>query len=242
MKKVILFLVSCMVFGIMVSCSGKSDALTKEQLDSIELAKEDSVKQAKEDSIRSVKELRAKQDSIKKAKKLKNDSIITSLQSKFRSKKDDFYEQTWITHKTFPYSLQSTGIKIYFQRDNKDSKVSNLRFRIQYYGEDWLFIRSVVFNIDGKEVTYTPDKVDSDSDTSVWEWCDESADHGVGLINKISKAKSIKMMFVGSEGRIVRTMSQQSIKAFKETLDYYIALGGTWSDEIPLLVEQHYRM
>ena len=234
MKKVILFLVSCMVFGIMVSCSGKSDALTKEQLDSIELAKED--------SIQSVKELRAKQDSIKKAKKLKNDSIITSLQSKFRSKKDDFYELTRITHKTFPYSLQSTGIQIYFQRDNKDSSVSNLRFRIQYYGEDWLFIRFVVFNIDGKEVTYIPDVVKRDNYTSVWEWCDESADHVVGLINKISKAKSIKMMFVGSEGRIVRTMSQQSIKAFKETLDYYIALGGTWSDEIPLLVEQHYRM
>ena len=40
--------------------------------------------------------------------------------------------------------------------------VSNFRLRIQYYSDDWLFIRKYQFSIDNKAYEFIPNNVETD--------------------------------------------------------------------------------
>ena len=50
-----------------------------------------------------------------------------------------------------------------------------MRFVFQYYSDDWLFIRNMIFNFDGENVRIIPDRMQTDCGDGgmIWEWCDE---------------------------------------------------------------------
>ncbi len=213
------------IVGILASCGGKStsSALTQEQMDSIAKVKEDSTRVA--DSIQAVE--KAKNDSIILAKKKANEERIAKLAKNFRVSGDEFTESQWIYNNVTPKYTNRNSIHLYFQMKGKQA--TNLRFRVQYESDDWLFIRKMIFNVDGENITFIPEKMDTDCGNGgrIWEWCDESASYNQTLVSKIAKAKVVKIKFDGRQYYDKKTMSSKELNAFKETFEYYRLLGGS---------------
>lgn len=233
MKKVIILIFISILITVLNSCNQgvkkndneNSKKLSKEQIDSINRAKEDSIR--KIDSIRIQKQL-VRDDSIARIEKIERQEKVKVLSGKFRAVKDEFENRSWIYHKTSSKYTNENDVHLYFQKNTYGS-VSNLRFRIQYEGDDWLFIENIVFNIDGNNMRYTPRDVKSDCGYGgrIWEWVDEPAYYNSKIVENIAKAKVVKMKFNGKQYYDIRKMSPKKIQAFKETLEYYKALGGT---------------
>jgi len=154
---------------------------------------------------------------------------VKSLQSLFIVKKDEFNDYAWIKPKSRPIYVNSNGFYCYFAKNN-DGTVSNFRFVGQYASSEWLFIKKVVFNIDGENVQFYPEDIKTDHDTSIWEWFDEQiVSSNSDLINKIANAKKVKVRFHGDQYYDDKVMSQSNIKSIKNTLEYYKAFGGRFS-------------
>lgn len=158
-------------------------------------------------------------------------SKIKDLEKYFRKRKDEFSNnnKTWYEPKNAPQYTNRNGIYCYFQTE--DGMPSNLRFRLQYYADEWLFFKKVQFSIDGKAYDYIPLNTETDSGNGgyIWEWFDEAiSESDKELINALANAKSAKMKLIGRQYFDVKTISQDQINSFKRTLEMYQALGGQW--------------
>lgn len=218
MKHLLYFSIICSIMLSFVSSSCSSETNSK-----IELTQEqkDSIQKAIKDSIRI-------SDSISLERKKEKEATIAKLSKNFRISKDEFSDYSWIYHKSTPEYTNINSIHLYFKKDS-DGSVSNLRFRIQYEGESWLFVENIIFNIDGENVTFIPGEMERDCGNGgrIWEWCDESASLNTSLIKEIANAKKVKMKLNGSQYYDTRTISDKQLKGIKETLEYYEALGGS---------------
>ena len=168
-------------------------------------------------------------DSIATAKH--NDEVIARCSNLFNVKKDEFNNITWVKPKNAPKYRNQNGVYCYFA--TKDGRATRIfRFVYQYSAEDWLFIRFMIFNIDGENITIIPDmETDCGYGGIIWEWCDESVNNNTSgidedFIKKIANAKSVKVKMVGRQYSDIRTLSAAQIKSIKNTYEYYLALGG----------------
>lgn len=117
----------------------------------------------------------------------------------------------------------------YFMKDNDG--VSNFRIQIQYYADNWLFIRKYQFSIDGKAYELMPNSVERDnSDDKIWEWCDHciTLDSEKQIIQALSNAKNAKIKMIGDQYYHIRTIKQSELKSIKETVQLYNAMGGVF--------------
>lgn len=161
----------------------------------------------------------------------KNDSVkIKELLPYFRVKKDEFDPNggTWYEPKSAPKYTNQNGIYLYFKVDN--TGIKNLRFRVQYYADDWLFFQKVRFSLDSAAYEYIPVRTETDNgDGYIWEWFDESLNFSdKNLIYALANAKSAKMKFIGRQYYGIRTISKQQIIDIKRTLELYNAMGGVY--------------
>lgn len=173
---------------------------------------------------------------MKEAEELKKSNKVDSLKVKelkkhFFVKSDEFSNNNlkWHKVKTAPKYTNANGIYIYFQTEN--DLPSNLRFRFQYYSDDWLFIKKAQFSIDGKAYDFYPSDVNTDNGDGgyIWEWWDESlssSEHE--LIYALANAKKAKVKLVGSQYYDIKNITQEQIIGIKRTLEYYKALGGNY--------------
>lgn len=154
---------------------------------------------------------------------------IKELKQYFTEKKDEFSDVKWVEPKSRPKYTNQNGYCMYFSVNN--GVASNPRFLIQYESDKWLFIKNMIFNIDGENITFTPEKMETDCGNGgrIWEWCDEYAGNLEPLIKKIAYAKSVKIKLVGKQYYNIKTMSQKQIQYFKYSYEYYKALGGTFN-------------
>jgi hypothetical protein len=221
----LLFIPLAIAIACLHSCGGNgSTALTQEQKDSIAKVQADSTRLA--DSIAAVKKAEADSTAAILAKE-KAEKIV-QLAKKFRVKKDEFSDYAWIEHsQTTPYR-NSNSVQLCFQKDGSNN-ARNLRFVVQYEDDDWLFIQNIIFNVDGENITFVPESVERDNGYGgrIWEWSDESASYNSSLVNKIANAKKVKLKLNGRQYYDTRTMSAKQLTAFRETLEYYKALGGS---------------
>lgn len=158
-------------------------------------------------------------------------AAIRELSPLFKFDKDEFDPKgkTWIKPKSAPKYVDMNGMYCYFMQDNDG--VSNFRIQIQYYSEDWLFIRKYQFSVDGKAYELLPGNVERDNGGgSIWEWCDVqiNTDDEKELIKALSTAKNAKIKFVGDQYHKIRTIKEAELKSIKNTLDLYKAMGGEW--------------
>lgn len=166
----------------------------------------------------------AKQDSVKSNKDL---TKAKQLENLFTYESDEFENLTWVTPKSKPKYLNTTGIYSYFCL--KDSIPSNMRVAIQYGADDWLFIKSYTFLIDGKKYEFRNPKMKRDNDTSIWEWSDTGVYDDVDLNEiyaRLINAKEAKIRFNGDEYHSDYTIPQSALKSLRDTKDYYLYLGG----------------
>ena len=188
---------------------------------------EDSIAQQKiiEDSIAREQFLR---DSIFKVETIKK------CEKSYDLKTDEFKNLTWVTPKSAPKYRNRNGAYCYFSM--KDNQACNFRFVFQYYADDWLFIKNMIFNIDGENLTIVPDmETDCGDGGMIWEWCDEMVIGGnteylitEDFIKKIAGAKTVKVRLNGRQYYNTKTLTDAQIKSIKETYEYYIALGGSF--------------
>lgn len=202
MKKLLLIVLAVLAvsgfYGCQISYRPK---LTQMQLDSI---------------------AKAQEDSIRIMQKAQDDSIA-ELSPKFKQIVDEFEDYTWIKHNTSPNYTNCNTIYLYFKK-NADGRFKNLRLRIQYEADDWLFINRVVFNCDGENFIYLPLDMQSDlGHGRIWEWSDDLVitKHDTEIVYKIAKANQVKVKFKGSKYYATRTMDDEELRAFKETFEYY---------------------
>ena len=158
-------------------------------------------------------------------------SIIKKLEPFFNAKKDEFDPSGLVWHKpkSAPKYTNQNGIYCYFQ--SNDGIPSNLRLRLQYYADDWLFFKKVQFSIDGKAYEYIPMNTETDSGDSghIWEWFDEAmGKSNTELLDALANAKSAKMKLIGSQYHDIKTITSTQIRDIKRTLDLYKAMGGEY--------------
>lgn len=192
---------------------------------------EDEIFSEKNSIKESLEESKKKEaEELKKSNKV--DSVkVKELKKYFFVKSDEFSNNNlkWHKVKTAPKYTNANGIYVYFQTEN--DLPSNLRFRFQYYSDDWLFIKNAQFSIDGKAYDFNPSSVETDSGDGgyIWEWWDESltsSEHE--LIYALANAKKAKVKLNGSQYYDIKNITQEQILGIKRTLEYYKALGGNY--------------
>lgn len=161
---------------------------------------------------------------------LVDSSKVKELKPFFNEKADEFKGITWIEPKSRPKYTNMNGICTYFCID-KNGKPSNLRFLIQYYANDWLFIDSYTFLIDGNSYNFSNPDVERDNDSMIWEWSDTGvAQNGqvAQILYAIKNAKEVKIRFNGRQYHKDKTLTQKDIKAITQPIEYFEALGGSF--------------
>lgn len=147
--------------------------------------------------------------------------------AQMRIVKDDFKGVSWYHDKSSPKYVNANGFYAYVGASKGYN--TTLRFCIQYYGEDWLFIEKYLFNVDGKTFEIDPGygDVETDNDSKVWEWFDTSPNKGeIDLIKSIIKSKKAVMRIEGSKYYKDVTITSTQKKALGRVLTIYSGLGG----------------
>jgi hypothetical protein len=155
---------------------------------------------------------------------------INELLQYFNVTKDEFDPNglTWYKPKSAPKYTNRNGIYLYYST-SKDG-INPLRFRVQYYAEDWLFFKKIQFSIDSSAYEYVPRNTETDNGAGyIWEWFDEALNTSdKELINALANAKSAKMKFIGRQYYDIINISKEQITDIKRTIELYKAMGGSF--------------
>lgn len=127
-----------------------------------------------------------------------------------------------------PKYLNANGFYIYIGQSTGSDPY--LRFRIQYYGDDWLFIKSFFFNVDGETFEISPSygDMERDNDSSVWEWYDVTpTSENIQMLQKIMNSKKTVMRMEGTQYYKDKTITEAQKTAIKNTFTVFQGMGGT---------------
>lgn len=184
-----------------------------------------------DNSIQQAVDENKKEEAENFKKTVKIDSTkIKKLEKYFRKRKDEFSKEgkTWYEPKSAPTYVNKNALYCYFQTEN--GIPNNLRFRLQYFSDEWLFIKKIQFSIDGKAYEYIPSNTETDNgDGNIWEWFDESVTPSdKNLLTALSNAKKAKMKLLGRQYFEIKPITQDQILNIKRTIEMYNAMGGKY--------------
>ena len=157
-----------------------------------------------------------------------SDAEFKSALSRMRIKNDSVKNLKFYHDKTSTQYRNRNAFELYVGQESGSDPY--LRFNIQYFGEDWLFIQSYFFNTDGETYEITPSygEVETDNDSQVWEWYDVNpSSENIEMIQKIIKSKKTVMRLEGRKYYKDVTITQAQKTALKNVLTVYQGLGGT---------------
>jgi hypothetical protein len=152
---------------------------------------------------------------------------IASATSKMRKETDDVRGVTFYEDKSTTQYNNANSFHLYIgQKDAQEW----LRLRIQYAGDDWLFIENYVIKADGQTFDFSPDYSEVERDNGsggVWEWYDrEVTQSDVKMIQAIIASKSTTLRYNGQQYYSDRPITAAEKKALQNVLDAFVALGG----------------
>jgi len=146
---------------------------------------------------------------------------------------DEFEKITWYKYKQpFNYYYDS-NIFLYFAKYDDELVPSNLRIKINYYGNDWLFIERYGFSIDGKSFEYAPYDFEREvkSAGKIHEWSDQQVNsQSCKIIKKIINSESAKIRYYGDTNQKTETINPIQKYAMRNVLYVYSGLGGSLPD------------
>lgn len=178
-----------------------------------------------ESSLAEYKKKRAVEDSIKNIIVF-DSTVINELKGRFKMKVDEFDKDTAFIHVTNPGYVNRNGIFPGFKF--KNGRADGLFINIQYYADDWLFIKGYKFLVGDTSYNLIPFNTKRDNgDGMIWEWSsirmDESDRHFLEASNNY---KSGKVRYEGSDYYKVKELTSTHLKSISEGYRYYTALGG----------------
>lgn len=178
-------------------------------------------------SIDKIKEQEAKIREAEMKKKMEEEKRkLEQATSKMRKEVDDVRGITWYYDKSTTQYNNANSFHIYIGKEKSGSPW--LRLRIQYFGDDWLFINNYKFLIDGYNYEITPEEVERDNNADVWEWYDTDINiNNLKIIKAIIESDKAILRCEGKQYYKDRTITSQEKKALQNVLDAYKALGGS---------------
>lgn len=198
------------------------------------------VNEAKELLIKTnlgLERIKIREDSIENVAKKKNEQKIKEVTKNLRKVNDELEGITWYYDKSSPRYVNYNGFFLYIGDSGYGNP--NLRLRIQYKSDNWLFIEKYIIFIDGlKYKTIDPEysEVKRDNGNSgVWEWLDISINSykfdddiidDLTLMSLISTGKDVKIKYIGTKYNKTKTLTNKQKNALKKMLETYSVLGG----------------
>lgn len=145
--------------------------------------------------------------------------------SSMRVQKDSVTNKKWYYAKSTTKYLDVNSFHLYIGQDQGSEPY--LRMRIQYTGDDWLFINKYTINADGRIFTLNPSygDVERDNDSNVWEWYDASpTSEELEMIKAIAKSKKTVIRPEGDQYYRDRTITGTEKTALSNVMNAYYAL------------------
>jgi len=155
---------------------------------------------------------------------------VAGLLKYFNIKKDEFTTDNIVRYypKNAPRYTNRNAVYCYVV--TKDGVADELRFRFQYYNDDFLFIHSLQVNVDGTPYDMGISSWETDYGSGmVWEWCD---DWIIGsqkdVLKAIANSKSTKFKMNGRQYYDTRTLTASQILDIKRSIELFEAFGGSF--------------
>ena len=155
------------------------------------------------------------------------DSITSQATQGLRKRVDDIEKTTWFEAKETPKTLDQNSFHIYIGL--KDGVAPWLRMRIQYSGEDWLFVQGCKVKADDSVYSIPISEVKRDNNMEgVYEWIDNPVDQeGFSLVGAIARSKQTKLRLVGANDHANdREITKQEKEAISLVLEAFKGLTG----------------
>jgi hypothetical protein len=127
-----------------------------------------------------------------------------------------------------PRYLNANGFFVYIVQPSGSEPY--LRFRIQYHGEDWLFINSFFFNVDGEKykISTSYGEIERDNNSEVWEWYDVAPNsENIEMLQKIMNSKKTVMRMEGTQYYKDKTITEAQKSAIRDTFVVFQGMGGS---------------
>ncbi|UGB37693.1 hypothetical protein [Frateuria soli] len=175
------------------------------------------------DSRIAAKELERKR---KEEQKAKEERLLVERAAKNMKKNfDEIKGVTWVSHRNAP--ILGKYVSLYFGTDGNGAANYPLRLKLQYYGDDWLFVRSVIVKADDK--VYELGRMDFERDNSsgyVWEWIDMPVKN-YEMLNQWMSAKRVVVRFNGDQYYDDFTLPREQQTQLREVYQAWQAMGGS---------------
>jgi hypothetical protein len=160
------------------------------------------------------------------AERRREEARLKAAVSRMTTRHDKLEGVKWYRDRTSPDYNNRNAFFLYF--GEKSSSVW-LRWRVQYFAEDWLFIQQFTVYADG--VPYEYSGVDFERDHAsgdIWEWYDASpTTRDLEMIRAVIASKEATVRFEGRQYRNDRTISAEQKRALQRVLDAFAAKGGS---------------
>ncbi len=206
------------------AAKGKLNTLIKKHPASNEATEAENLIEEADKEIEKEKQLGEKKAKEKEAADKRR---LAKATGKMRKNVDEMKGITWYYDKNTTKYNNVNNFHLYMGKEENTKPW--LRFRIQYKGDDWLFIENYNIKTDNDTYTFTPTKrVERDNGSGgIWEWCDESLNSRTyAMIQDVINSKSVKIRHNGQKYYKDRRVSSREKTALKNVIDAYEALGG----------------
>lgn len=138
---------------------------------------------------------------------------------------DEIKEITWFSHRNTP--ILAKYVSAYFGSKNGEVGYYPLRLKLQYYGNDWLFVHSITVKADDK--VYDLGELEfkrENSSGSVWEWIDVPVTD-YEMLKHWMTAKRVVVRFNGDKYYDDFTLPKAQQAQLREVYQAWMVMGGT---------------
>lgn len=137
----------------------------------------------------------------------------------------------WYVPQSAPEVVKSSAFYLYFGKGDR-GRLTPLRLKAIYYGDQALQVRRYWANADGKQLISLPAGAwHIDSVMRVWEWLDEPVETARQLHDLLilAEARSAVVYIKGKRNIRKFTLSKEQKRALRDVISAYQASGGSLS-------------
>ncbi len=149
-----------------------------------------------------------------------------------RANKDEMRDISFYEHPSTPKYRNANSLHLYFGK-TKDGRLTDIRFVMQYFADDWLFIQKAWAKADGTTIELPSVKKFSgwerdNSGGRIWEWSDTalSQPNEISAIRQLASAKSVTVRYEGKQYYKDVKLSEKQLKAMRDMISAYEGVSG----------------
>ncbi len=150
---------------------------------------------------------------------------IGALKGKMRASTDKVRGITWYEHSSMPKYIDTRSYVFPYIGYDTTYGFVWLRVKTDYYGSDWIFYKTIIFSVDGKNTTVTMDYFDIDREVVSGDVCEvgdfSPTDAQLDMLRSIVNSKETIIRFMGDSHYKDITLSASDKKAIGEVLELY---------------------